>query len=179
MAHTLFRGLSAVAFAVVSALPAFGETQSEVVFSHKHWTVEAVAFDDGSFGCVAQVSAPGDSFSLWILQDQTVKLQFFSDDWEFGESTADLQVQIDRRSPWTLNEADLYQNSVLFTLPDSDDATRFVTEVARGNRLYLMDADGNGVKDYSLSGSSQSFQALAECGDVLQAQDTTPKNPFN
>lgn len=171
--------LAIMATLLLSALPAAAETESEVVFSHKHWTVEAVAFDDGTFGCVAQVSAPGDSFSLWVLQDQTVKLQFYSDDWEFEESTADLQLKIDRRSPWTLNAADLYQNSVLFTLPNDDSGTNFVTEIARGTRLYLMDSDGNGVKDYSLSGSSQSIQALAECGDVLEKQSGSSKNPFN
>ena len=70
MKSMLACGLAAVILTPVSV---WAEAQSEVVFSHKHWTVEAVAFDDGSFGCVAQVSAPGDSFSLWVLQDQTVK----------------------------------------------------------------------------------------------------------
>lgn len=171
--------LACISAFLFAAAPVAAETQSEVVFSHKHWTVEAVAFDDGSFGCVAQVSAPGDSFSLWILQDQTVKLQFYSEDWQFDESTADLQLRVDRRSPWTLNDAELYENSVLFTLPNDDSGTRFVTEIARGTRLYLMDADGSGVKDYSLSGSSQSISALAECGDVLKDQDNSPQNPFN
>ena len=172
MKMVLAGGLAAL---MLSPLAARAEAQSEVVFSHKHWTVEAVAFDDGSFGCVAQVSAPGDSFSLWVLQDQTVKLQFYSDDWQFDEGAADLMIQIDRRSPWTLNDADLYENSVLFTLGDDDAAYGFIKEIARGSRLYLMDDGGDGVKDYSLAGSSASISALAECGDVL-AND--PSNPF-
>ena len=136
---------------------------------------DGVTFDDGSFACVAQVSAPGDSFSLGVLQDQTVKLQFYSDDWQFDEGTADLMIQIDRRSPWTLNEADLYENSVLFTLGDDDAAYGFINEIARGSRLYLMDDGGDGVKDYSLAGSSASIAALGECGDVLNED---PSNPF-
>ncbi|OYU19582.1 MAG: hypothetical protein CFE34_04560 [Rhodobacteraceae bacterium PARR1] len=175
MKKALFCGLAALILAPVLPPPALAEAQSEVVFSHKHWTVEAVAFDDGSFGCVAQVSAPGDSFSLWVLQDQTVKLQFYSDDWQFEEGTADLMIAIDRRSPWTLNDADLYENSVLFTLGDDDAAFGFIKEVARGSRLYLMDDSGDGVKDYSLAGSSASISALGECGDVLSED---PSNPF-
>jgi hypothetical protein len=177
MTKAFLCGSAALAlFLPAIAAPVLAETQSEVVFSHKHWTVEAVAFDDGSFGCVAQVSAPGDSFSLWVLQDQTVKLQFYSDDWQFEEGLADLMIKIDRRSPWTLNDADLYENSVLFTLGDDDAAFGFIKEVARGSRLYLMDDSGDGVKDYSLAGSSASIAALGECGEVLS---DTPSNPFN
>lgn len=170
----IFRPAILSASLCLSALPALGQAQSEEIFSYKDWTVEAVSFEDGSLGCVAQVSAPGDSFSLWILQDQTVRLQFYSEEWQFDEGYADLELQIDRRSPWSLSDAELYENSVLFTLPNDDAAMNFVTEIARGTRLHLMDDDGNGVKTYSLAGSSRAIQALAECADVLHQQ-----NPFD
>ena len=38
--------------------------ESEVLFSHKHWQVSIVGWDDGSVGCVAEVKAPGESFSM-------------------------------------------------------------------------------------------------------------------
>lgn len=124
------------------------------------------------------LSAPGESFSIWTLQDGTVCLQFYSTEWSFGESdTADLQLQIDRRAPWTLGSAQLSQNSVLFPIPGTDEGANFITEVARGNRLYLRDANGNDVKDYSLAGSSASINALLECGTFIS--DPTPGNPFN
>lgn len=169
MIPTRFSGLAAVAIALSTLAPlgAMAETQSQTVFEHKHWTVDAVAFDDGTLGCVAQVSIPGESFSIWVLDDQSVKLQFFSDEWSFDEGTADLMLQIDRREPWTLTEADLYQNSVLFTIPDSNAGARLVREVKAGNRLMLMDSDGAGVKDYSLAGSSASIDALSICADEL------------
>lgn len=155
-----------------------GAQQSEVLFSHKHWQVEVVGWDDGSLGCVAQVSAPGESFSLWTFPDDSVQLQFYSTAWQFEEgTTADLEVQIDRRSPWSLTAAELYQNSVLFNLPDSKAGVNFITEVARGSRLYLRSADGSDVQDYSLAGSSASIQALIECGGVIQKK--VPGNPFN
>jgi hypothetical protein len=155
-----------------------GAQQSEILFSHKHWQVEAVAWDDGSIGCVAQVSAPGESFSIWTFPDGAVQLQFYSTAWEFGEGqTADLEVQIDRRAPWSLTGAELYLNSVLFYLPDSQAGVNFITEVARGNRLYLRAADGSDVQNYSLSGSSASISALIDCGDVIKVR--TPGNPFN
>jgi hypothetical protein len=153
-----------------------GAQQSEVLFSHKHWQVEVVGWDDGSVGCVAQVSAPGESFSVWTFPDGAVQLQFYSTAWQFGEGdTADLQVQIDRRAPWNLTGAELYQNSVLFYLPDSNSGVDFIVEVAQGNRLFLRSADGSDVQNYSLSGSRASINALVECGNAIGR----PGNPFN
>lgn len=155
-----------------------GAQQSEVLFSHKHWQVSVVGWDDGSIGCVAEVTAPGESFSIWTFPDGAVQLQFYSTAWEFGEGqTADLGVQIDRRAPWSLTGAELYQNSVLFYLPDDQAGVNFITEVARGNRLYLRDDDGTDVQNYSLAGSSASIGALIDCGDVITQK--TPGNPFN
>ena len=155
-----------------------GAQESEILFSHKHWQVSIVGWDDGSVGCVAEVKAPGESFSIWTFPDGAVQLQFYSTAWEFGEGqTADLGVQIDRRAPWSLTGAELYQNSVLFYLPDDQAGVNFITEVARGNRLYLRDADGTDVQNYSLSGSSASISALIDCGDVITKR--TPGNPFN
>lgn len=167
-------GLAAVALAAFAG--SASAQQSEVLFSHKHWQVEVVGWDDGSVGCVAQVSAPGESFSLWTFPDGAVQLQFYSTAWQFGEGdTADLEVQIDRRAPWNLTGAELYQNSVLFNLPDDQAGVNFILEVAKGNRLYLRAADGADVQNYSLAGSRASIDALIECGEVIAA----PGNPFN
>lgn len=142
--------------------------ESEILFSHKHWQVEIVGWEDGSVGCVAQVSAPGESFSLWTYPDGTVQLQFYSTAWQFGEGEfADLQVQIDSRAPWNLTGAELYQNSALFYLPDSNAGVNFIVEVAQGNRLYLRSADGSDVQNYSLAGSRASIDALLECGTAI------------
>ncbi|CAN1546827.1 hypothetical protein MCELHM10_02001 [Paracoccaceae bacterium] len=167
-------GLAAALIAVTAGMALAQE--SEVLFAHKHWQVEIVGWDDGSVGCVAEVSAPGESFSIWTFPDGAVQLQFYSTAWSFGEGdTADLEVQIDRRGPWSLTAAELYQNSVLFYLPDSNAGVNFINEVARGNRLYLRDADGSDVQNYSLAGSSASIDALIDCGGVIQS----PGNPFN
>lgn len=91
----------ASALAVTDAGVAFSETGSEVVYSHKHWEVEIVALDDGSFACLAEGDATTESFSIWTYQDQTARLQVSSTAWECGDPgyTADLNVQIDRRAP--------------------------------------------------------------------------------
>jgi hypothetical protein len=163
---------------LVGAAGMVSAQQSEVLFSHKHWQVEVVGWDDGSVGCVAQVSAPGESFSVWTFPDVAVQLQFYSTAWQFGEGdTANLQVQIDRRTPWNLNNAELYQNSVLFFLPDDGAGVDFIVEVARGNRLYLRADDGADVQNYSLAGSRASIDALIECGNVIGR--VNPGNPFN
>jgi hypothetical protein len=169
-------GLAAALLTVVSG--AADAQQVEVLFSHKHWKVSGVAWDDGTMGCVAEVSAPGESFSIWTLQDGSVSLQFYSTAWSFAEGeTADLQVQIDRRAPWTLNSANLAENSVYFDIPGSEDGINFISEIQRGNRLYLRSADGSDVQNYSLSGSSASINALLECGVYIS--DPSPGNPFN
>lgn len=174
----MIRQIGMVAALIVASTGLATAQQSERLFTHKHWQVEVVGWDDGSVGCVAQVSAPGESFSIWTFPDGAVQLQFYSTAWEFGEGdTADLEVQIDRRAPWNLNNAELYKNSVLFNLPDDNAGVNFIVEVARGNRLYLRSADGSDVQNYSLSGSRASIDALVECGNVIGRRN--PGNPFN
>jgi hypothetical protein len=163
--------------AVIGAMAVSASAQtSETLFSQKHWEVQIVGWEDGSVGCVAQVTAPGETFSIWTYPDGAVQLQFYSTAWEFGEGqTADLEVQVDRRAPWNLTGAELYKNSVLFYLPDSSSGVDFIVEVARGNRLYLRSADGSDVQNYSLAGSRASIDALVECGDAIGRAP----NPFN
>ncbi len=158
------------AVAIAAAFtPLQAETTSEMLFKHKHWEVEIVGFDDGTVACLAEVDATSESFTLWVYPDQSVKLQFYSTSWDFGEGdTADLDVKVDRRASWDLTNAELYKNSILFNLPDSDAGVRFLTEIAQGQRLYLRSADQSPVQDYSLSGSRASMDALIECGDAIR-----------
>jgi hypothetical protein len=159
------------------AAPALAETTSTTLFQHKHWEVELVSYDDGTYACLAEVDAGSDSFTLWTYGDSSVRLQFYSLDWDFGDNgeTADLSVEIDRRGAWSLTAADLYMNSVLFNLPDSDLSVDFIVEVANGNTLHLRTDTGEGVKDYSLAGSSASIGALIDCNETLAGGS----NPFN
>lgn len=169
----------AAAAALLTATPALAQNyESQVLERNKAWLVEMVAWDDGTMGCVATVSAPGETFSIWTFQDGSVQLQFYSTQWDFGDTgdTADLQVQIDRMAPWNLNAANLRLNSVLFTLPDSDAGIDFIVEVAKGNRLFLRSKDGADVQNYTLAGSRASIDALIGCGDVITKQ--SPGNPF-
>ncbi|OYW54273.1 MAG: hypothetical protein B7Z10_02175 [Rhodobacterales bacterium 32-66-7] len=153
---------------IVATAGAVWAQQSQILFSHKSWQVEVWALTDGSFACEAKVSAPGDSFSIWTYPTGDVQVEFYSSAWQFGEGqSAELQMQIDGRVPWTQSGATLSQNSVLFYLPDDAAGIDFIVEVARGNRLYLRDADGNDVKDYSLAGSRASIDALIECGTAI------------
>jgi hypothetical protein len=172
----VLRSVAFTAAILASAVIANAQT-SEVLFSHKHWEVQIVGWDDGSVGCVAQVTAPGETFSIWTYPDGAVQLQFYSTAWDFGDNdeTADLEVQIDRRSPWSLTGAELYKNSVLFFLPPGDAGVNFIVEVASGNRLFLRSADGGDVQNYSLAGSRASIDALVECGEAIGRSS----NPFN
>ena len=155
-----------------------------MVFSQKAWQVELVNFDDGSMACVSRVSRPRGLFSIWVFEDGSVRLQFFSEEWQFEESTANLEIQIDRRGPWTLTNADLFQNSVLFDLPDSRDGVRFMVEVAEGKTLFLRDEDGEDVRRFPLAGSKASMQAMVECGQTISqggsgGSSKNKANPFD
>ncbi|RZA13306.1 MAG: hypothetical protein EOP02_28605, partial [Proteobacteria bacterium] len=47
-----------VAAALIAASAGVADAQqSEILFSHKHWEVSVVGWDDGSVGCVAEVKA--------------------------------------------------------------------------------------------------------------------------
>ncbi len=160
-----------------AATMAGAEASSQSLYSHKNWEVEFVTFDDGTVACLAEVDATTDSFTIWTYPDTSVRLQFYSTSWDFGDTgeTADLQVQVDRRGPWNLNAAELYLNSVLFTLPDNDTAVDFLLEIAGGNRLYLRSDTGEDVIDYSLAGSHASMSAMIDCGNAIAGDG----NPFN
>lgn len=157
------------------AAAAQAEIQSESLFKHKHWEVEIVGFDDGSVACLAEVDAQSDSFTIWLYPNNALKLQFYSTSWEFGEGdTANLDIQIGNRAPWSLTNAELYKNSILFNLPDSEAGVNFLVEVAQGSRLYLRTETGEPVMDYSLSGSRASMDALIACGDAINSADPNP-----
>lgn len=157
------------------ALPAVAD-RTDVLYTNKSWQVEGVTFDDDSYACLAEVSDPGESFSIWIFPDQAIRLQFYSEDWDFGDSgKADLEVEIDHRSPWSLSDADLTGSSVLFDLPEGKKSVNFVLEVAKGSTLHLRSADGTPVKDYSLAGSASSISKLLDCGTAISGTS----NPFN
>ncbi|ESW60591.1 MAG: hypothetical protein Q27BPR15_11145 [Rhodobacter sp. CACIA14H1] len=164
------------------ALPVLAaEPMVETLFAHKHWRVDMVGYDDGTLACVGQVSDDdgSESFSVGTFSTGVMRLQFYSSDWQFaGEETADLEVQIDRRAPWTLTAASLVGNSVLFDLPLDEDSARFLMEVSQGNRLYLRNGSGEDVQNYSLAGSKASIGAMFECGDVITAPQDDG-NPFN
>ncbi len=169
------KGLCGVVLAG-SATMTLAETSSSTLYQYKNWEVEFVTYDDGTVACLAEVDDTTDSFTVWVHPDASVSLQFYSTAWDFGDTgeTANLGVQIDRRAGWTLNDAELYLNSVLFNLPDDNSAVEFLGEVAAGTRLYLRAENGDDVINYSLSGSRASMNALIECANTITADG----NPF-
>lgn len=168
--------IASILIAAVGSAALAGST-SKVLLRYKHWMVEGVTWDDGTIACVSELDDPNDSISIWTYPDKTVKLQFYSTSWDFGDKgdTADLQVQIDNRAKWTLTNADLYKNSVLFTMPDSRKSVEFLNEVAAGIRLHLRDSGGEEVVWYSLAGSAASMSKLIDCTNVIAHSS----NPFN
>lgn len=151
--------------------------ESRTLFSHKRWEVRVVAFDDAKLKCVAQVNTNSSSFAIWADGQAPARLQFYSQDWNLGQGSADVIVRIDRRPKWDLTNANLNKQSVLFDLPNDSAGRRFINEVRRGGVIRLGNARGNEVGRWSLSGSSAAVGALSDCVDLLQGDQDD--NPFN
>lgn len=170
-----FMQIGAISLLACAASPVWAD-KTDILYQHKSWMVEGVTFDDGSYACLAEVTDPGESFSIWTFPDESVEVQFYSEDWDFGEGdTADMEVEVDRRSPWAMTGANLTGHSVLFTLPNNDQSGDFIIEVARGNTLHLRTATGDPIRDYTLAGSSASIKALVDCMNSISGDS----NPFN
>jgi len=166
--------ITALALTALFAAEALAQS-SRTIYTHRAWTVQVVALDNGSINCMAQVRSGGRSFSIWAEPEGRMRLQWFNPSWEFGTDTADVVAQIDGRPTWNLRAADLYKNSVLFYLPTSDSGVRFVTEVARGNNIYLYNNRGQLQISFTLAGSMASIRELINCVDGLNSGG---RNPF-
>ncbi len=168
--------------AVLPGLPGIqaqaGVRESRRVYQRKAWEVRVVAFDDGSFACVARVNAGSSNFLIWADPDETVSLQFYNRTWRLGNEKVDIVVRIDRRPKWTLNQARLTSSSVFFTLPDSKASLRFLREIMAGNRLSLYGSRGSRINSYTLAGSRASMLMLIRCVKALKGYDSD-NNPFN
>ena len=162
-----------VALAAMLALPAMAQ-DSEIVFQRGAWLVEVVRFDDGGLACSARVTQGEDTFAIWVFQDGYTQLQLYSPDWQFGETSADLVVQVDRRPKWDLTGAQLTQNSVLFNLTDEDEAVDLLVEIARGNTFFVRNAQGQPVINFTLQGSRASMQTLGDCEIALGRVGANP-----
>ena len=173
-----FKFLTAFAVSVLMlAGSAAAQSDSRVVYAHKAWEVRVVAFDDATLACVAKVDKPGSYFSIWADGNSSVELVMYSNAWSFGDSTADVVVQIDRRAKWDLTNADLSGSSVMFTLPNNDSAERFLLEVVRGNTVKLYNTSNRLIESWSLAGSAASINALIDCTNALLSD--LDGNPFN
>lgn len=161
-----------------SGLAGAGIVDSEIVYNRKAWQVRIVAFDDGTFACSAEVGTGNSNFLIWADATNNASLQFYNKSWSFDGGTADVELRIDRRASWTLNDAKLDQSSVFFTLVDEESSYRFLREVMAGNHLSLYSSSGSRIERYSLAGSHASILALSKCVDVLKADDGDG-NPFN
>ena len=148
--------------------------QVETVFARGAWIVNIVKFDNGALACSAEVTQGRDTFAIWSYADGYTELQFFSPNWQFDGGTADLIVQVDRRTEWTLNNAELTQNSVFFGLENGDAAVDFLIEVARGNSVYIRNAQGEAVISFTLAGSRASMDVLAQCEEAIGSLDGNP-----
>ncbi|MDE1987980.1 MAG: hypothetical protein KGJ28_15685 [Alphaproteobacteria bacterium] len=156
-----------------AAMPAFADSTSTVYYSNQNWEVRTVTWSDQTQACTAEVvydtSTSEKTFSVWKDKHNPTRLQFYSNDWSFGDKDtfADVGVPIDSNQAWSMHNADFYKNSVLFDLPASDASTQFLQDVSSGQMLNLNDEHGKLVESYSLNGAQPALAKLDECRSAL------------
>lgn len=161
-----------LAIALLSPIAADAEPVSKLLSTYGAWTVKAVKYDDGTRSCVADIDNSPKSFAIYAFVDAkiTLRIQFYDNTWDFGEGTGtNMTVTIDSLGPWNLTNVELYKQSALFYLPDEGSSSSFLSDVKRGNVLYMNSENGKLAAQYSLTGSAASIGALMDCASALKS----------
>lgn len=127
-----------------------------VLFTEGLWSVEHVAFDDGTASCAMSSATDIDAMTIWA-DEAGITFQVTSLAWNMSERQADIFVDIDyNRFEGT---ASLDSNSIfVFDLKEE-----FVTSFAAGSAVALFNERGDRLLTYSLKGSAAATLALMDC----------------
>lgn len=154
----------ALAFAMLSSNVAAFEW--ETLYSRGNWRLDINFHDDGALSCESRtVNSQGYVMSLFTWDDGDYIIRFTNDGWSFGDNSQDQDfvVRIDRRSPWDISGSKFGDIIQTIVTPPSSSLTRFFSEVARGNTLYLYNDRGSEITRFSLSGSSRTLDQHRVC----------------
>lgn len=142
-----------------------GQGASQLLFKRGAWEVRAVHWADGAGACLAEVREGREVFSIFADHRNPVRLQFYSAKWTFGDRPrrGDLAIAVDGGGTLKVRGASLLRQSLLFDLPGGPAGQKLLDRIAAGHVLQLIDARGQVVRRYSLSGAAASMQALGRC----------------
>ncbi len=156
-------------------------TRYDTIYQRGHWVLDINYYENGLRACESRTTNSEDYwFKILTLDDGDYIIQFQNDAWAFGDTILNQEfvVEIDRRGPWTISGSK--QGSAIYTrvTPPSDGLSRFFTEVARGNTLYLRNGRGNEIARFSLSGTAATLSQHRDCERRLFS-GLRSSDPFN
>jgi hypothetical protein len=139
-------------------------TKSDLLFSERAWEVRRVVEDGGQPFCMAQAWTGGDSLSLLAADPKLLRMQVFSDRWDFGKGrAAETFMRVDNNRPWTLGQPVLNRQSLLFDFPPTPGGVAMLTQMMAGREVALLDTKGAAIRSFPLAGSAGAVKALAAC----------------
>ena len=136
------------------------------LYTRGYWNLDLNNNSDGSQACESRTVNSNDYvFSIFTLSYGDYVIQFEHKDWNFGndELTQEFVVEIDGRGPWNISGNKWSNRIRTVVTPPSDGLSRFFTEVARGNTLYLRNDRGNEIARFSLRGTSRTLGQHRDC----------------
>lgn len=157
---------SLLSLSSVAASPWDTWTSYDTIYQRGNWVLDINNYSDGSIACESRTTNSSDYwFKMLTISTGEYVIQFENEQWDFGDQDQSqaFVVEIDRRGPW--NIPGFKQGKAIFVkvTPPSDGLSRFFTEVARGNTLYLRNDRGNEIARFSLSGTSATLNQHREC----------------
>lgn len=169
-----FPAILVLAPVLLAAAPAHAEYDTERLFESGAWYVELTRSDSGTVWCSAETeNRSGQIFSLTAYDDQSAAVFVFDGRWNLEKRAVRFHIDIDR-SRWDIDgTAD--ENSVSVFLEGDGKAADFMSDLAGGSRISVLNRDKDELAAFSLTGSRRALGVLLDCWKtIVTGKDTDP-----
>lgn len=162
----------AIAFYTLSNFETHAEPiETKSIFKKGAWSV-SISHDsnDGTIWCTAQTyNRKRQIFTVAAHDNGSLGAMVIDNKWNIPERTVKFLIDIDY-SRWTV-EGTGVGNMVLVTLNDSDKSIKFLTELAEGSAVALLNSDERNIATFSLNGSYAGLLKLLDCWKSISTSD--------
>ena len=152
--------------AVITFVGSVAALEWDTLYSRGSWRLDLNYHDGGARSCESRtVNSQNMVFSLFTWDDGDYIIRFYNEQWDFGDATLDQDfvVEIDRRGEWDISGTKVNSIVQIIVTPPSGSLEKFVTEIRRGNTLYLRNDRGLELARFSLSGSTATLNQHEIC----------------
>ena len=161
---------------------AFAQSDWETLYERGDWRLDVNMYDDGALSCESYTVGSSEIvFSVFSWQGGNYSFEFYKDEWKFPSEVTDedFVIQIDRRPPWDISGSKQDQTIWVEVANTDRDALNFLTEVARGQNVYLKNTKGAIIGRFSLRGSSATLAQHRDCAASIYSETAGDSDPFN